>query len=260
LHRLVIFSDLDGTLLDEKYRWTLAKEAIDLCKELDIPIALVSSKTKAEIEVIRERLGLNDPFAVENGGAVFFPKGKGYEKIEIGVSYSELVEALRKIKKELGWNIKGFSDMDINEIAYITGMDLSSAYLASLREYDEPFIILDKIDDLSPLYELADKMGLRVIKGGRFFHLQGKNDKGKALDIMIPWFRKKIGRDIITVALGDSPNDFPMFLKVDIPVLIASSRRISFPKLPNLRISRKKGPEGWNQEVIKIIREIYKGG
>jgi mannosyl-3-phosphoglycerate phosphatase len=43
---VVIFTDLDGTLLDhETYGWEEAKPALNLCKALQVPLILVSSKT-----------------------------------------------------------------------------------------------------------------------------------------------------------------------------------------------------------------------
>lgn len=268
--KIIIFTDLDGTLLTpDTYKWKDAREAIELCKRLKISIILVSSKTRAEIEVIREEIGLDSPFVSENGGAIFFPLGLSdkemwdydtvidgdYRKLELGVSYEILVSALKKIKDKLGWNIKGFSDMNVEEIAYLTGMDLGMAYLASLREYDEPFLILEEIDDISPLIELATEMGLKVFKGGRFYHLQGKNDKGKAVEILISCYKKNID-NLITIGLGDSTNDYPMLEKVDYPVLMSYSK--GCPDLPRLRISKEPGPRGWNKEVIDIIKKLYK--
>lgn len=264
---IVLFSDLDGTLLSsDTYKWEEAREGVELCKKLGVPVVLVSSKTRAEMESIREDMGLSSPFVSENGGAIFIesddPHGlKGatasgrYKKLELGIPYQILTEALKKIKEELGWNIKGFSDMSVKEISYVTGLDLPSAYLASLREYDEPFLILDNVKDISPLLRLATGMGLKVFKGGRFYHIQGENDKGKAVDVLISWYKKKMG-NIITAGLGDSPNDFPMLNKVDYPVLIASEKRYQ-PPIPRLKISTNPGPKGWNEEVISIIKRLY---
>ena len=264
---IVIFSDLDGTLLSSKdYSWKDAEEAIEICKKIEIPIVLVSSKTRAEIELIRREMGLSDPFVSENGGAIFIeaeegidpPKGAAldgkYFRLELGRPYSRLVETLKRIRDELGWNIKGFSDMTIEEISYLTGLDLSSAYLASLREYDEPFIILDKVEDISPLLEKAKEEGLKVFRGGRFYHIQGRNDKGKAVEILKDWYRKRKG-SIISIALGDSPNDFPMLEKADYPVLILSDKNYSL-SMPNLKVSRYKGPKGWKEEVLDLIKRI----
>lgn len=71
---LIIFSDLDGTLLDHyDYRWQAAGPALDSLKAAQIPLVLNSSKTMPEIRALREELGNNDPFIVENGAAVVIP-------------------------------------------------------------------------------------------------------------------------------------------------------------------------------------------
>lgn len=47
---LIIFSDLDGTLLDhDDYRWQAAGPALDRLKAAQIPLVLNSSKTMPEI-------------------------------------------------------------------------------------------------------------------------------------------------------------------------------------------------------------------
>jgi mannosyl-3-phosphoglycerate phosphatase len=69
--KLVIFSDLDGTLLDrDTYSFEPARPALRLIKERDIPLVLSSSKTRAEIELHRRRLENHHPFTSENGGGV----------------------------------------------------------------------------------------------------------------------------------------------------------------------------------------------
>ena len=72
---VVIFTDLDGTLLDhETYGWKEAKPALNLCKALKVPLILVSSKTRAEMNLLRHELELTSPFISENGGGIFFPE------------------------------------------------------------------------------------------------------------------------------------------------------------------------------------------
>ena len=72
----VIFTDLDGTLLDrETYTWEAARPALDRVKRQGIPWVLVTSKTRGEVEFWRRCLGNEHPFIVENGGAVFVPAG-----------------------------------------------------------------------------------------------------------------------------------------------------------------------------------------
>ena len=56
-----VVSDIDGTLMDHSYDLTPAKETIKLLQELSIPVILCTSKTDAEVKVIRKELNLTDP-------------------------------------------------------------------------------------------------------------------------------------------------------------------------------------------------------
>lgn len=48
--KIIIFTDLDGTLLDVVYSYHAANEALHSIREQDIPLVICSSKTRAEIE------------------------------------------------------------------------------------------------------------------------------------------------------------------------------------------------------------------
>ena len=55
----VIFTDLDGTLLDHaSYSYAPAEPALALLHKLEIPLILASSKTAFEIAPLREELDL----------------------------------------------------------------------------------------------------------------------------------------------------------------------------------------------------------
>lgn len=273
----LIFTDLDGTLLDhDTYSWKEAEPALALCRRAHVPVVLASSKTRAEMDVLRVALGLSSPFISENGGGIFFPMEgtsapppaavpyKGTWKWSLGPLYEHLVESLDAIRKELGWKIRGFSEMSPQEISRLTGLDTESSRLASMREFDEPFVVAEpKNADMASLHDAAKRRGLHVTTGGRFHHLQGQNDKGAAAKKLIAWVRdQEPSSKLITVALGDSPNDFTMLEQVDHPVLVRSGRL--YPelarKIPGLKITKETGPRGWNEAVLEILSNPSKGG
>jgi mannosyl-3-phosphoglycerate phosphatase len=265
---LLIFTDLDGTLLDhDTYRWDKAKPALALCRKLEVPVILVSSKTRAEMHALHIELGLASPFVSENGGGIFFPAESALEppsdallvdglwKWSLGPPYSKLVAALQDIRDELQWTIRGFSDMTVDEISGLTGLDSVRARLAAMREYDEPFIVSNQEGvDRERLIQAAAKRGFKVTEGGRFYHLHGACDKGQALDKLARWFKTYYG-PVETVALGDGPNDFTMLKRVDHPVLVKSSQAYPdlFKEIPSLKTTQETGPAGWNAAVSALL-------
>ena len=264
----VLFTDLDGTLLDhESYEWEEARPALELCKARRVPVILVSSKTRAEMNPLRLELGLTAPFISENGGGIYFPKeglldppseavpDKKLWKWSLGVQYRDLVPLLREMREELDLPIRGFSDMTLEEISRLTGLDLENARLAAMREYDEPFVLTRRDKRTSErLRRAALQRGLRISTGGRFHHLHGAVDKGDAVERVIALY-KALSSEVKTVGLGDSPNDFPLLRKVDHPVLLGSPGR--FPEieadLPGLKLLEKAGPLGWNEAVLDFL-------
>jgi len=268
---LVVFTDLDGTLLDhDTYSWEPASEALALCRRLGVPVVLVSSKTRAEMEVLWKALELRWPFISENGGGIAFPhdcvlkpppeavpEGRGHVW-RLGVQYDNVIVAFREIREELGRpDLKGFSDMGVEEIALLTGLPEEDAKRAAQREYDEPFVAGEPQGiDMKVLAAAAHKRGLRVTAGGRFFHLFGACDKGEAVFRLSN--RLRLERpNLFSVGLGDGPNDIPMLKRVDVPVLVRSSRpfKDSASAVPGIRITEEPGPAGWNRAILDLLEK-----
>ncbi len=264
---LAIFSDLDGTLLDSKtYSWKSAGPALDLIKKKAIPLILCSSKTRAEIEALRRQLDNHDPFISENGGGVFIPDGyfnflfyfhkriDGYRIIEFGTPYPRLRKVLLSIAKETGAHVRGYGDMSHSEIADQTGLSLKEARLAKRREYDEPFILKGDDEQKQQVLQHIEQQGLSWTKGSRYYHLMGSNDKGKAVRILADLFQQKF-REIITVGLGDSPNDLPMLSVVDYPVLVQKpgGRYEDSIFLSGLIKAEGVGPAGWKMAILNLL-------
>lgn len=268
----IIFTDLDGTLLDhETYSFSAAMPALELLREKGIALVFCSSKTRAEIEIWRKRLENQHPFIAENGGGIFVPLSyfaeddvrsvwpgtetiEGYYVLILGTPYPVLRRALEDLRKD-GFDVKGFGDMSVPEITEVTGLNGEEAELAKGREFDEPFIFQGDQREIDALLNSIREKGFRCSQG-RFYHLMGENDKGRAVEMLKGLYRRKLG-DIITMALGDSPVDFPMLEKVDYPVLVRNyrgehDRGIS---LPNLIKAEGIGPDGWNRALLRLIRD-----
>jgi len=276
--KLIIFTDLDATLLDPvNYSWEAASQAIDALKERQASIVLVSSKTLAEIAPLHRELDLADPFIVENGGGIalkaestlthelqkkkLFSKVRNhgeYLLIALGTEYPELVARLGEISSELALPLVGFSSMSAAEVAGLTGLSPGQAVNAKDRLFDEPFLLpVQAKGRESEVREAAARKGLTAVEGGRFWHLIGHSGKGRVVSILIQSYRRSYG-EIHTVGLGDSPNDFSFLELVDTAVLLGgAARRSSIPKnLLNARLTSVSGPQGWNEEVLSVLGEF----
>jgi mannosyl-3-phosphoglycerate phosphatase len=270
--KTVVFTDLDGTLLDaSSYSFEAAVPALRLLRSKEIPLVVCSSKTKKEIEHYRKLLDNSHPFITENGGGIFIPAGyfrhdlknygmpwtrEGmYEMISLGTRYGILRKALNDLRSE-GFDIRGFGDMTAEEVSGVTGLAPEQAEMAKERYFDEPFFITGSEDRLKVLEEEIWKRGLAMTQG-KFFHVLGNSDKGKAVAIVTDLYRKEFG-EVATVGLGDSPNDFPMLEHVDYPVLVKKPDGSWDPgvRLEKLIKAEGIGPVGWNSALLDLLEKM----
>ena len=89
-------------------------------------------------------------------------------------------------------------------------------------------------------------------------HLLGKSNKGDALQFIMQGYRLKYpGTKFISVALGDSPNDFDMLAAADSAVLVKryDDSYASITQKDDIILSPGIGPVGWNESVLSIIKK-----
>jgi len=262
----VLFTDLDGTLLDLfDYSYDAALPALEALKERNIPVVFCTAKTLAENEYYRKEMGIEDPFIVDNGGAIFIPdnyfsfgleckkKGK-YCVIELGASYGQLREALKEIREETGFKITGFGDMTAEEVAEDANLSVEKAKLAKEKEYNESFIFDEPKEKDAILFAKIKEKGFSVTHGGRYYNIHGKDaDKGKAVRILTALFKKEYGA-VKTIGIGDSKNDIPMLNAVEQPAVVKNKKGTWLDvSLPTLYKAKGEGPEGWVEVVEKLI-------
>jgi len=266
---LVVLTDLDGSLLDAvTYSFAEAREALAALDERGIPLIPVSSKTRAELEALLLSMGVAGPFVVENGGAVVIPshwfeltipwaRPEGRHLVlELGVRRTELVQALGEMARETGVKVRSFTQMTLPELQRHTGLSRPAAMRALVREYDEPFLADADTEATAALARAACRRGLTLTRGGRFHHLTGRTDKGRAARILLNLIAAVHGR-VRSVALGDAANDAPMLAAVDRPILIP--RPDGSLTLEIVRACRSAerapapGPRGWNAAVMAVL-------
>jgi mannosyl-3-phosphoglycerate phosphatase len=261
---LVVFTDLDGTLLDsDSYSAEAARPSLGKLRSLGIPLIFCSSKTRAEIEWWRGHLENDAPFIAENGGALFIPDGyfqrtiispvrrNVYAVVEFGAPYARLVETLKAAASKAGCRIRGFHDMSASEVAARCEIPLWMAELAKRREYDEPFEILD--GDPEALARAIAARKMRSTRGGRFYHLTGANDKAHAVRLLAHYFEPH-GNQFTTMGVGDALNDAGFLKAVDVPIILPSSQLDALRRaVPHARIAGETGPAGWNSAMLELL-------
>ena len=264
---LVVFTDVDGTLLDhDTYAFDAARPALERLGHAGVPLVLCTSKTRAEVEPLREALENDSPFIVENGGAVFIPDGYFAPEIDIpgaerwgdllvvamSEPYATLVAALSRASRESGVRVRGFADMTDAEVATATGLSLEDAHRARQRDFDEPFEIIDA-HRTDALLAAIEREGKRWTVGGRFHHITGASDKAAAVRFLVDVYRRQSGA-VTTVGVGDAPNDVPFLRDVDIPIVMASTHADEMVRhVPRATVTRVPGPAGWNEAMLVLL-------
>ena len=258
-YNLVVVTDLDGTLLDHNtYSFEPARPALHCLERLHIPLVLSSSKTAAEILDLRSQLDNREPFIVENGAGIMLPEAGGeYKKINLGLNREAVLDILNKLPMEIKSLFRGFADMTADEIMDRTGLSNEQAVKAMQRDFTEPVVWEGNAAQWQQFRTELEQQGLTLTRGGRFIHISGSADKGKALQWLKEYFIHHHDGQVRILALGDSDNDRSMLEQADYAVIIRSpAHKPPAVMATNLLISEEYGPAGWNRCVMKLLEEL----
>jgi mannosyl-3-phosphoglycerate phosphatase len=249
---LVIFSDLDGTLLDhETYSWQAARPALRALAARKVPVVLASSKTAAEIALLQDAMGLRGQLAiVENGAGLIGASGVGDVT---GDDYAGLRRVLWELPEGLRRAFRGFGDMSLQEVIAATGLAPDAAIHARKRAFSEPGVWSGSAEGKAAFLDSLEKKGVLAKQGGRFLTLSFGKTKADQMAAVIAHYRARR-----SIALGDAPNDIDMLERADLGVIVANPNHDPLPPLAGEaegRIIRTRlpGPAGWNNAVLKLL-------
>ncbi len=269
LEQYLVFTDLDGTLLDHhSYSFEPAVAMLTKLKQAKIPVIPTTSKTFAELLQIRQNAELTGPFIVENGAAVFIPEHYFSEQPAQTQSYQGFwvksfceprqywLSLLAQYAADFSSAYKGFSQMTTEELSDATNLPLTDAHLANTRLYSEPLQWLGSEKQKQQFSQQMTSAGANVLQGGRFVHISGKCNKGLAMQWLTNVFaQQQVNQAVTNIALGDSFNDNDMLEIADIAVQIKSPKH-DYPLLTrtdNLWQSKQHGPKGWSECLQQIL-------
>ena len=261
ISNLIVFTDLDGTLLDhDTYSCAEANPALDRLRALKIPLILASSKTAAEIIPLRTELGLIDCEAiVENGAGVLEAHNGGQGSDEI---YQQIRKALNDLPTELRSQYQGFSDWSTEEVAKRTGLTAADAAKAKQRRFSEPGLWLGNQAGREDFVASINAKGLSALQGGRFLTLSFGGNKAERMAEIVR--RHSMGsQKPFSVALGDAQNDVAMIEQADLGIIIPNPSHGGIPRLQGEtsgQIIRAPyaGPRGWNETIMSLLKSAEK--
>jgi mannosyl-3-phosphoglycerate phosphatase len=264
--RKIVFTDLDGTLINSNtYDHTASISVIRELQRQKIPIIFCSAKTRFELQVYRRKLGVYEPFIVENGGVLVIPnnyfsfninqgrKSDEHIFIELGIENGVIRQRLKEILDSLRVRYHIFTQMSANDIARDSGMPVYQARLARKREYSETIKFDENPKTVEKTIEVIRSNGLNITFGGRYYVASGHNTKGTAVRVLVDLFRRSFDH-ITTYAFGNEENDTSMFQEVDVPILVEKNDgEWADIKIDRLRKVEGIGPLGVQKGVKELI-------
>ena len=261
--KILIFTDLDGTLLDrDNFKFD---KVINYVRELiqkDIHIIPNSSKTLGEINNFNRELDEDLPFIVENGAAIYklnlinssFP-----EKISLSRETSEILKIFeKKVSIKFRSKCRFINKLSIDKQEKILGLSKQKIRFALNREYTIPLLFDGSKNEKTSFFKSVSDAGLSLQEGGRVINLCDKVSKAQAMKKVIKIFKKIVKEELITIGVGDNFNDLEMLKNSDIPCLVFNDKfTMEKININNCLVSKKPAPEGW-EEVVKLALDKIK--
>lgn len=268
---LIIFTGIDEVFAaaDNAEVEAIAKVVQDL-QQRNIPLIPVTSKTRSEAADWLQRFNLISPLIVERGSGIFIPQSdqrfatgetstiEQYHLYQLGCSYTEARAALKAVQEEITKILRGFGDMDEEQIQSLIGGSKEAARKAKAREFSEYFLTPSRLE-IEQLQEVAAEYGFKILPGDDLSLILGAAaGEAKAID----WLTKNfLANDqdqdeaILTIGLGSTQQDLTLLETVTIPIIIPPSPRVPVCfRDKNWQIAHSTGVDGW---VESIRQQIY---
>lgn len=261
---LVIFTDLDGTLLDNHtYDWQPAASWLMRLKQRDVPVVLCSSKTAAEMMLIQKEIGLEGrAFIAENGAVIQldakWQDDESWPRIICGATHSDIVGVLHHLREREGYKFTAISDVDAQVLSEWSGLNDKHAALARLQEASETLIWRDTDERMAAFSSTLHQLGLRFIQGARFWHvLDEQSGKAQAVSFLRRRMLQREGHSRLSLGLGDGPNDADLLDSTDYAVVVKSLSRegIHLKNDDPQRVyhTQLRGPSGWDEGLSHFL-------
>jgi len=256
---LLVITDLNGTVLD-RYNGSAqaALPALKKLAQLNIPVIFNSSKTAADILLLRSSLGNTHPFITENGADLYLPSDENPDQYTIkrfGMTRNHILHVLSELAQHREFRYLAFSAMGQEQLISTTGLARNILQLIMQRMYTEPLLWQDTEQQLEQFAILLQPYDLQVLRSGRVVYINRAVNKATPLPALLDWYQqqKGFGKPWL-LASGDGKKDLPMLTLADVAVVI----RVTNKTLPEFRHSRlitseDEGPLGWNTVMLRFL-------
>ena len=260
MNKIIIFTDLDGTLLNEEN--FSFKQIITFIKNLlkldNFFIFFISSKTKEEMINLRKKMNINVPLIYENGAGIYDLKFCNLIKEPLKKNIVLAKKKIKEIKKKTNLfrgiksNIRFLDSMDLKEVKMILGLPTDEIQFAIDRKFSRLFLF-DGVE--SNLKNQALEHGLSINKGGRVYSISDNFTKADAFKFVKNKIKKNYPHSNF-IGLGDSENDKKLLEAVDFACIIKNkNKQLNLNKKTSFIFrSKYEAPFGWREIIKKVMK------
>ena len=260
--QIIIFTDLDGSLLDkDTFEFN---EIEDYFRELiskGIKIIPNSSKTEAELLDFNEQNNLDLSFIAENGSSIH-GLNKIHQNLPDKIILSRTINEIRNIYEEntnldFKNKITHILELEREKQQKILGLPLNKIKLAIKRDHSIPIKFNGTESEKNEFTKILKNSGLTIQTGGRIMNVCDNVNKSKAMSRALQLIRKQLDDEIITIGVGDNENDIEMIKQTDYPCLVKNENfDSSLINIDNLIKSDEPSPKGWSDVIKTALQKI----
>ncbi len=260
--QIIIFTDLDGSLLDkDTFEF---HEIEDYFRDLvlkGIKIIPNSSKTEAELSDFNNQYNLNLSFVAENGSSIhglnLIHKNLP-ERISLSRSTDQIYKVYNEnIPSDLKQKVTFILKLKSKEQKEIFDLPLDKMKLAIKREHSIPIQFNGTVSEKNEFFKIINDSGLTIQTGGRIMNICDNTNKSKAMLKTVELIKEEMIDEIITIGVGDNQNDIEMLKNTNYACLVKNDNfDSSLINIDNLIKSSEPSPKGWADVIKTAIQKI----
>jgi len=253
-----VITDLDGTLLEpDGNLGAEARAALHRLAAQSIPVCPVTSKTVPELVAFAASVPAPAPAGFENGAGIVLPGGEARLASQ-AVPVAELRAVLERLRGTTGAPARSIEELDDDELERMTGLTGASLPRARERRATLPLRV-DPAWDERLCAALGEDSPVRLVRGNRFLHLQGRHDKADVVPALLAQVAPGGGT---IVGCGDAPNDLGLLRRCDIAIIVPGAGG-PHPELsrwlPRALVAPHPHGRGWAAALEQLLTDQNPG-